>query len=355
MLVRLADGTALLIQQRGSHEHCDHEHRAQSRGRTRTRPNRNVYALQVDRDCRAIEKAWIPRIQEFFVNFGAETARKMQGRSRRISKLLREKRAVIEDDTLLAQEIIDEVWDATAFTEAFITLTSGMLDDAATVALERLALTLGLTFDIGPSFAVQQALAQRANQLAGYVSESTYRQLKRNLRRGILEGEPIPDLAKRVQQSFRAASKTRATVIARTEVISAYNGAVYHGAMDLPGNIVGGMEWIATSDGRTRPSHREADGQIVAAGELFQVGGENLRYPGDPAGSARNIIQCRCTTAVVTADEIGGRQPAMIATSDVERLLLEVALGHVDYRHALVELCHSGTVNGNRSAKAGGL
>jgi hypothetical protein len=28
--------------------------------------------------------------------------------------------------------------------------------------------------------------------------------------------------------------------------------------------------------------------------DFFDVGGEKLKYPGDPRGSAGNVIQCRC-------------------------------------------------------------
>lgn len=54
-------------------------------------------------------------------------------------------------------------------------------------------------------------------------------------------------------------------------------------------------EWVSTLDGRTRPEHADADGQVVEIDESFIVGGEKLEYPGDPNGSPWNIYQCRCT------------------------------------------------------------
>lgn len=51
--------------------------------------------------------------------------------------------------------------------------------------------------------------------------------------------------------------------------------------------------WDATLDGRTRPEHREADGQIREIDEPFDIGGEKMQAPG-VGGSARNVCNCRC-------------------------------------------------------------
>jgi len=45
-----------------------------------------------------------------------------------------------------------------------------------------------------------------------------------------------------------------------------------------------------------RPSHLAAVGQIRNVSEPFNVGGEQLMYPRDPAGSAKNTINCSCYT-----------------------------------------------------------
>lgn len=52
--------------------------------------------------------------------------------------------------------------------------------------------------------------------------------------------------------------------------------------------------WRAFIDEDTRDAHEEADGQTVGEHENFIVGGESLRWPGDPYASAGNIINCRC-------------------------------------------------------------
>ena len=52
--------------------------------------------------------------------------------------------------------------------------------------------------------------------------------------------------------------------------------------------------WNTRRDGKVRSAHRHASGQTVRMNEDFKVGGETLRYPGDPNGSAGNTINCRC-------------------------------------------------------------
>ena len=63
------------------------------------------------------------------------------------------------------------------------------------------------------------------------------------------------------------------------------------------------MFWLATSDSRTRPTHRAAEGQRVPVGQPFIVGGAELRFPGDPSGPPQEVIQCRCTMLLVEPGE----------------------------------------------------
>ena len=58
-------------------------------------------------------------------------------------------------------------------------------------------------------------------------------------------------------------------------------------------------EWLTAVDGRERDAHRMANGQKRDPLEPFNVGGELLMLPGDPRGSASNIINCRCVVAEI--------------------------------------------------------
>ncbi len=59
-----------------------------------------------------------------------------------------------------------------------------------------------------------------------------------------------------------------------------------------------GKNWNAILDERTRAAHIEADltysQNPIPVDDFFLVGGENLKFPRDPSGSAGNIINCRC-------------------------------------------------------------
>jgi hypothetical protein len=55
-------------------------------------------------------------------------------------------------------------------------------------------------------------------------------------------------------------------------------------------------EWRHGASMSPRPSHLAADGQVRAMNEPFDVGGEKLMYPRDPAGSPGNTINCSCFT-----------------------------------------------------------
>lgn len=94
--------------------------------------------------------------------------------------------------------------------------------------------------------------------------------------------------------------------IYRTEIMKAVNKSQFEiGAqiqVHTPEPLM--KEWVATSDERTRMAHRLADGQIVPINEPFNVGMEKLMYPGDPIGSAANVINCRCTMIIKPAMDV---------------------------------------------------
>jgi hypothetical protein len=61
--------------------------------------------------------------------------------------------------------------------------------------------------------------------------------------------------------------------------------------------------WIATLDGKTRDTHFAADGQRAPLAGTFTVGNAALAFPGDPAGPASEVRNCRCRVGVLAPDE----------------------------------------------------
>jgi len=126
------------------------------------------------------------------------------------------------------------------------------------------------------------------------VLDTTTNRARRKLFEGIQNGDGIEKIAREmVRAGSGIADVARARVIARTEIISASNKGSLEGAKDT--GIPLKKEWLATRDNRTRIEHAEADGQAVLMDQDFIVMGEEMEYPGDPSGSAANVINCRCT------------------------------------------------------------
>lgn len=84
--------------------------------------------------------------------------------------------------------------------------------------------------------------------------------------------------------------KWQAQRIARTETTYAMNNAMNVAADESQLKL--NKTWIAAGDGRERSTHRELNGTTIPENDTFFTG---LAYPGDPRGSAEEVINCRCT------------------------------------------------------------
>jgi hypothetical protein len=124
-------------------------------------------------------------------------------------------------------------------------------------------------------------------------------------------GESIPQLAARLQAFIGDTDhwRTRATTIARTQVIGAHN-AGYQSAASYNAAVLGytddqiAKKWLATTDSRTRESHARADGQtVIGLATPFDVGGSRMQYPGDSSGPPEEVINCRCTVLHLYPDD----------------------------------------------------
>lgn len=115
------------------------------------------------------------------------------------------------------------------------------------------------------------------------------------INRGILLGDPIQDIAKRLVTvaSMDLNAAVRSARTATTAAECAGRIGTYKYAQSI--GIEMDQEWLATLDGKTRHEHRLLDGQRVAVGEAFHVDGASIRYPGDPQAPGYLIYNCRCT------------------------------------------------------------
>lgn len=118
-------------------------------------------------------------------------------------------------------------------------------------------------------------------------------QITKQVTSGILQGESLPKIAKRLQENIQGMERSSALRAARTAATGAQNAGRldgYESAKDM--GIKLKKEWLATLDSRTRHSHAMLDGVSVETDDEFPNG---LMYPGDPDGPAEEVYNCRCT------------------------------------------------------------
>lgn len=116
------------------------------------------------------------------------------------------------------------------------------------------------------------------------------------LMQGIIQGESIPKIAKRLAQKTGETNYKSAVRNARTMMTSAQNAGridAYKRAENMGINLK--KTWIATLDHRTRYAHRQLHGQTVPVDEAFDSELGKIRYPGDPEAKPANVYNCRCT------------------------------------------------------------
>lgn len=149
---------------------------------------------------------------------------------------------------------------------------------------------------------LDQTKMVRAVQLESKISKGLYTRL----------GEDVTTLKKRItaevtrsiatgssyaQCAQRLAGQTKigynkAVRIVRTEGHRIQTTAamdVMHGAKERGADVL--KQWDAALDDRTRESHVAVDGEIREVDEPFSNG---LMFPGDPAGGAAEVVNCRC-------------------------------------------------------------
>ena len=159
---------------------------------------------------------------------------------------------------------------------------------------------------------IQQFGALRVTQIV----EATREGMMRVIASGLKQGLSVEQIAKDLRENIPLISRLRANVIARTETHSASQHASIQVAKTSRLTLM--KEWVPVEDHRTRDfgegdgiidqfSHRAMTGQRVPVDHAFKVPRrdgtfENMMFPGDPNGSAGNVINCRCANIFRRAD-----------------------------------------------------
>lgn len=140
------------------------------------------------------------------------------------------------------------------------------------------------------------------------------------INRGILLGDPIPDIAQRLlnvaNMDLNAAIRSARTATTAAECAGRIDTYKYAESLGIEMQ----QEWVATLDDRTRHEHRILDGQRVDIGEAFEVDSATIRYPGDPQAPGYLVYNCRCTlvSAVKGIDQSGAARRSKLGDLSYE-------------------------------------
>ena len=127
-------------------------------------------------------------------------------------------------------------------------------------------------------------------------------QLNTVITNGTTAGDSIDTIADAIRAKWGDLSKGEAKRIAMTETAASY-GYARNEAFRAAG--VTGKKWLTSGLDNTRPAHLKAGHDYNIAIPMntpFRVGGEALMYPGDPAGSPENVINCHCVMVAARLD-----------------------------------------------------
>lgn len=277
--------------------------RGRSNGSTASRhePLRTKVVLETEEQKATYWKAQDDRKQAFEGSLSENLKEVFDEERKRVVSALRTA-APSETLDVLKDRINSEIHD-TAFRDVMEPTFIAVMEDFGEKTLEELGLKSYETKQFEEIFGsyTAEVLSFVGEEVASSVTNITRTQkdiIALKVARSIDEGMAIPKIADAIDDMYlEQIIPNRSTVIARTEVIKSSNAGQHTAAQATGLPVV--RDWLATRDGRARQAHLDAERNPANKGVpldgTFEVGGENLRFPGDPMGSPGNIIQCRCT------------------------------------------------------------
>lgn len=149
---------------------------------------------------------------------------------------------------------------------------------------------------------IDQEKVVRAVQVNSKISKGLYsrlgedvdllkRKITAQISRGVATGMSYSQMAQQLV-GYTKTGYNNAVRITRTEghrIQQESTMDACYAARERGADVV--KQWDATMDANTRESHQMVDGEVRALDEKFSNG---LMYPGDPSGSAAEVINCRC-------------------------------------------------------------
>lgn len=135
-----------------------------------------------------------------------------------------------------------------------------------------------------------------------------YQRVNNAVTQGIVQGESVYDIGKRLTRELSASNASHMDMFARTAVTGAQNAGRVERMKEADERF--GLKskkmWVTAHDGRVRDTHDELDGQTVDYDDTFTLSdGRTISYPGDPTADADLVYNCRCTLIYIPEDGIG--------------------------------------------------
>lgn len=160
-------------------------------------------------------------------------------------------------------------------------------------------LNVGIKWTIRDEYTVRNLIRDTLpERTVNYAKDMLWnsRQINSAVLQGILQGESIDKMAKRLL-SIVGNNRAAAIRTARTMVTGAENRGRQDRYENYEANgVVMKKAWIATPDRRVRDWHISMDGQEVDVNDVFIDGlGQGVEYPGDPGASPNTTYNCRCS------------------------------------------------------------
>jgi len=148
--------------------------------------------------------------------------------------------------------------------------------------------------------------------------------LQRAADEGIPTKTELDDLAKKIDNMYKAGARQFGARVGRTATTGAVNGAGHAAATQT--KKIRRKGWLTIGDAKVRLTHGNASDQgFIPRDELFIVGGFGARYPGDPTLPGAEQVNCRCSM-IFEAREVAQEIPVppLVAKGLVLRKALEL-------------------------------
>lgn len=150
---------------------------------------------------------------------------------------------------------------------------------------------------------VKSYITKRSTKAVEQIQGTTKTQVRRMLEKVetalTQDGSAIDDIAREIHAEFSNISKSRSTLIARTEVSMASTNSTFQAAkaLQLPKMV---KTWVSSQDDRTRDNpdvadHLDMNDETVDMDEKFSVPPDaDMDCPGDNSAGPQHVCNCRC-------------------------------------------------------------